>query len=149
MTKTQTGSTARSIAEICSYPGPSSSEADSIVKLVRSGNRTEAVKEIEKAFYACTEDEAEKLYDAYVDVVVGKPSTLVEIKVSEVEVAQASENLFDIPQQYVARRAGYIGTLLRPSKHYYYLEGRPVPVSEIDQVWKLVPLSVGAGAAKE
>jgi hypothetical protein len=54
---------------------------------------------IQKAFYACTAEESEALYEAYVDVVVGKPSILVEIEVSEVEVAQASENLFDIPQQ--------------------------------------------------
>lgn len=143
---TKTGSKARSITEICRYPGPNSPEGDRIVKLVRSGKRSKALKVIQKAFYACTAEEAEALYDAYVDTVIGKPSKLVEIKVSDVEVGQASETLFDIPQQYVARRAGYIGTLLRLSEHHFRLEGREVPVGEIDQVWKLVPLAADVDA---
>jgi hypothetical protein len=95
---------------------------------------------IRKAFYNCTNAEAEKLYDAYVAVVVGRPSELVEISILAVEVARASENPFEIPPQYVARRAAEIGSLTRMSSHTYYLGWRNVLVEENDQVWMMVAL---------
>jgi hypothetical protein len=138
----QTDSKARSVAEICRYPGPSRSEADSIVELVRAGKRPEAVKVIEKAFYHCTAEEAEPIYDAYVDAVVGRPSKMVEVNVSEVEVGER-ENDLQVPPQYVARRAAFVGKLERASESVYFFAGRSVHANEIDQVWKLVPVSDG------
>lgn len=137
-----TASKARSITEICRYPGPNRAEAERIGTLVRSSKRSEAVKVIEKAFYRCTPEEAEPIYDAYVDALVGRPSRMVEVKVSQVEVGE-TENDLQVPPQYVARRAAFVGRLERLSEHVYFFEGRSIPTKEIDQVWKLVPVSDG------
>jgi hypothetical protein len=139
---TKTGQKARSIKEILMYSGPSRSEGDEIVKLVRAGKRSEAVKVIEKAFDRCTAEEAETIYDAYVEAVVGRPSKMVEVNLSEVEVGETEHDL-QVPPQYVARRASFVGWLERISKHAFSFNGRSVDASEIDQVWKLVPVSDG------
>jgi predicted nucleic acid-binding protein len=136
----------RSIEEICRTGSPSRNEGDKIVSSVLSGKRKSALTQISSAF-DCSLPEAELVLQGYKNVVLGQPSKMVEVKLSDVEVAVSSSDPFAIHTQYVARRGNELGSLLQLSQGSYYFNQRDVKAREICQVWKMVPLSELAGEA--
>jgi hypothetical protein len=115
---------------------------ESISKKIRSGRKTKALKQIADVF-RCEDDEAKIVFDALKAQATGQPMQFVEITLREVTAMPEgwTRNPLMVVPQFMARCGCHVGPLILWRDGDYQIGDRSVSKKDIDQVWKVIPLT--------
>lgn len=142
MSKTNS-SPVRALEDIICHGYPRTSDHESIAKKIRSGRKSNALKQIVEVF-SCNDAEASTVFDAMKVQAVGQPMQFVEITLGEVTPLPKgwTKNPLMVIPQFMGRSGLYVGPLVFwDEQREYQLGDKHVSKSEIDQVWKVIPQS--------